>query len=97
MGGAHPGLTTPTLYPRQVPWLTQSRSPLPSHARSQPGLCNMYKVRRGRRPLLPLHVRYSMHRVLRDSPISRAGGLPRVLLCPVAQQIFWGIFELWQS
>ncbi|XP_036863305.1 myelin basic protein isoform X5 [Manis javanica] len=27
----------------KVPWLTQSRSPLPSHARSKPGLCNMYK------------------------------------------------------
>ncbi|XP_004640251.2 myelin basic protein isoform X2 [Octodon degus] len=27
----------------KVPWLKQSRSPLPSHARSQPGLCNMYK------------------------------------------------------
>uniref|UniRef100_A0A7N9CFQ4 Myelin basic protein n=1 Tax=Macaca fascicularis TaxID=9541 RepID=A0A7N9CFQ4_MACFA len=29
--------------PRQVPWLKPGRSPLPSHARSQPGLCNMYK------------------------------------------------------
>ncbi|KAG3293707.1 myelin basic protein isoform X1 [Ictidomys tridecemlineatus] len=27
----------------KVPWLKQSRSPLPSYARSQPGLCNMYK------------------------------------------------------
>ncbi|KAM5218682.1 myelin basic protein isoform 1-T2 [Hipposideros larvatus] len=27
----------------KVPWLKQSRSPLPPHARSQPGLCNMYK------------------------------------------------------
>ncbi|XP_010603868.1 myelin basic protein isoform X1 [Fukomys damarensis] len=27
----------------KVPWLKQSRSPLASHARSQPGLCNMYK------------------------------------------------------
>nr|XP_008537072.1 PREDICTED: myelin basic protein isoform X2 [Equus przewalskii]XP_008537073.1 PREDICTED: myelin basic protein isoform X2 [Equus przewalskii] len=30
----------------KVPWLKQSRSPLPSHAHSRPGLCNMYKVRR---------------------------------------------------
>ncbi|XP_035866014.1 myelin basic protein [Phyllostomus discolor] len=28
---------------RQVPWLTQGRSPLPAHARGRPGLCNMYK------------------------------------------------------
>ncbi|KAL4665306.1 hypothetical protein H8959_001757 [Pygathrix nigripes] len=28
----------------KVPWLKPGRSPLPSHARSQPGLCNMYKV-----------------------------------------------------
>ncbi|XP_025221261.1 myelin basic protein isoform X1 [Theropithecus gelada] len=27
----------------KVPWLKPGRSPLPSHARSQPGLCNMYK------------------------------------------------------
>ncbi|XP_006761967.2 PREDICTED: myelin basic protein isoform X2 [Myotis davidii] len=27
----------------KVPWLKQGRSPLPPHARSQPGLCNMYK------------------------------------------------------
>ncbi|XP_023503779.1 myelin basic protein isoform X1 [Equus przewalskii] len=27
----------------KVPWLKQSRSPLPSHAHSRPGLCNMYK------------------------------------------------------
>lgn len=27
----------------KVPWLKQSRSPLPSHARSRPGLCHMYK------------------------------------------------------
>ncbi|XP_042549453.1 myelin basic protein isoform X3 [Dipodomys spectabilis] len=27
----------------KVPWLKQSRSPLPAHTRSQPGLCNMYK------------------------------------------------------
>ncbi|XP_020020650.1 myelin basic protein isoform X5 [Castor canadensis] len=27
----------------KVPWLKQSRSPLPSYACSQPGLCNMYK------------------------------------------------------
>ncbi|KAF5919002.1 hypothetical protein HPG69_003637, partial [Diceros bicornis minor] len=29
----------------KVPWLKQSRSPLPSHAHSRPGLCNMHKVR----------------------------------------------------
>uniref|UniRef100_A0ABI7VTS4 Myelin basic protein n=1 Tax=Felis catus TaxID=9685 RepID=A0ABI7VTS4_FELCA len=27
----------------KVPWLKQRRSPVPSHARSQPGLCNMYQ------------------------------------------------------
>ncbi|XP_066209193.1 myelin basic protein isoform X2 [Saccopteryx leptura] len=27
----------------KVPWLQQGRRPLPPHARSQPGLCNMYK------------------------------------------------------
>uniref|UniRef100_A0A8D1L9A8 Myelin basic protein n=1 Tax=Sus scrofa TaxID=9823 RepID=A0A8D1L9A8_PIG len=27
----------------KVPWLKQSRSPLPPHARSRPGLCNMYQ------------------------------------------------------
>lgn len=37
----------------QVPWLKQSRSPLPPHARSQPGLCNMYKVRRAPTPPAP--------------------------------------------
>ena len=35
----------------QVPWLKQSRSPLPPHARSRPGLCNMYQVRPA--PALP--------------------------------------------
>lgn len=30
----------------QVPWLKQSKSPLGPHARSPPGLCNMYQVRR---------------------------------------------------
>ncbi|XP_053427060.1 myelin basic protein isoform X1 [Nycticebus coucang] len=27
----------------KVPWLKQSRSPLPSHPHGRPGLCNMYK------------------------------------------------------
>ncbi|KAM5304552.1 LOW QUALITY PROTEIN: myelin basic protein [Glossophaga mutica] len=27
----------------KVPWLKQGRSPLPSHARGPPGLCNLYK------------------------------------------------------
>nr|KAF6471793.1 myelin basic protein [Molossus molossus] len=27
----------------KVPWLKQGRSPLPAHAHSRPGLCNMYK------------------------------------------------------
>uniref|UniRef100_A0A673V2S4 Myelin basic protein n=1 Tax=Suricata suricatta TaxID=37032 RepID=A0A673V2S4_SURSU len=27
----------------KVPWLKQRRSPVPSHAHSQPGLCNMYQ------------------------------------------------------
>lgn len=30
----------------QVPWLKQSGNPLPPHARSPPGLCNVHQVRR---------------------------------------------------
>lgn len=46
---------------RQVPWLKQGRSPLPPHARSQPGLCNMYKVR-------GVHPRPSAGHAARRSP-----------------------------
>lgn len=49
------GLNRPLCVPWQVPWLKQGRSPLPPHARSQPGLCNMYKVRRASHQLLPCH------------------------------------------
>lgn len=60
---------------RQVPWLKQSRSPLPPHARSQPGLCNMYKVRRVHPP--PLHRRRQPHSG--RCPCRRAASGP----CPV--------------
>lgn len=43
-GSAHTDSPGPLCPPRQVPWLKQSRSPLPPHARSRPGLCHMYKV-----------------------------------------------------
>lgn len=47
--GASPGARADsgaTLSLWQVPWLKQSKSPLGPHARSPPGLCNMYQVRR---------------------------------------------------
>lgn len=60
---------------RQVPWLKQSRSPLPPHARSQPGLCNMYKVRHVHPP--PLHRRRQPYSG--RCPCQRAASGP----CPV--------------
>lgn len=43
---ARHGLNGHSVSPWQVPWFKQRRSPVPSHARSQPGLCTMYQVRR---------------------------------------------------
>lgn len=71
----------------QVPWLKQSRSPLPPHARSQPGLCNMYKVRRAPAPPAPP----APHRELCSLRCPIGGQCLGHLPVQGAQQVVYGI------
>lgn len=79
------GLNRPLCVPWQVPWLKQGRSPLPPHARRQPGLCNMYKVRRASHQLLRTpHFGPCPHRGLSMQVL---WVLSRARSCPGVQQV----------